>query len=55
MMEVNCFPMEFIQEVMYAYCHGLSVLEISDLVGAFGESVNKVIDTYNELFLEGWL
>ena len=52
---MDLYLQEFIQDVMYAYCHGLSVVEISNLTASTEEHVNNVINRYQDLFLEGWL
>ncbi len=46
---------EVIEGILTAYCHGISVLDISLLVSVPEEDVNEIIDSYVDLFLEGWL
>jgi len=43
---------EVIEDVLTAYCRGISVRDISDLLGIQDEVVYEIIDTYNDLFLE---
>lgn len=45
---------EITERIMYAYCHGVSVEDICDLLGGNDiDEVNGVIDAYADLFLEG--
>ena len=44
---------ETIEHVLQAYCCGIAVTEISDLVSVPEEDVNEIINRYADLFLEG--
>jgi len=44
---------EYIEQVLQAYCNGVSICDISAWVGISEKEVNSIIGRYADLFLEG--